>query len=425
MSVRIGDLCYVEYHGYPGVFHTRLATAHIENDEWLIATPDLDLYPEELNARNGDISQFFHSSTGAIPRRVPRGSIYAFQPMTAQEYARIMSQGQRAAEAEKIRRGLGPAAPAGGGAGAAVAAPAAVGAPTLRAGGGDDGDDAEVWVLVEHVDGHKIGEELTLAAGSPQEGNHALVHVLGKDGKDFVVRAQKRKRADIGELCEQVIQAARMMEAKLGDDPLVSDDVRTLSIKYGPNGERCRTFRESIQEMRQVEMEEFPLSPRTCLEYLRAVAEISESCYGQRLSWVQNARIPEGDRAVFEDEVLSKVLDAAIKIDGLNVCNSLAFEMIVRRKQLLCEAHVGNPAQPSYEASDYFMGVQYRPGGGIVTPSLTERVAKRMHEESQVLKEKRKMREAKGSGKSKGKTDSPPQGRRGGRRSEEGTSPGG
>ena len=83
----------------------------------------------------------------------------------------------------------------------------------------------------------------------------------------------------------------------------------------------------------------------------------SQSCYGQRLSWVQNARIPEGDRAVFEDKVLSKVLDAAVKIDGLNFCNSLAFEMIVRRKQLLCEAHVGNPGQPSYEASDYFMGV--------------------------------------------------------------------
>ena len=55
------------------------------------------------------------------------------------------------------------------------------------------------------------------------------------------------------------------MEAKLGDDPLVSDDVRTLSIKYGTNGERCRKFRESIHEMRQVEMEHFPLAPRTCL----------------------------------------------------------------------------------------------------------------------------------------------------------------
>ena len=57
--------------------------------------------------------------------------------------------------------------------------------------------------------------------------------------------------------------------------------------------------------------------------------------------------------------------------------------MIVRRKQLLVEAHVGNPSAPSYEASDYFMGRRYRPGGGIVVPSLTtEHVAKRMHEDA-------------------------------------------
>lgn len=56
MSIGIGELCFVQCNGYQGVFHTRLATAHIEGDEWLIATPDMDLYPEELNARNADDS---------------------------------------------------------------------------------------------------------------------------------------------------------------------------------------------------------------------------------------------------------------------------------------------------------------------------------------------------------------------------------
>ena len=192
------------------------------------------------------------------------------------------------------------------------------------------------------------------------------------------------QKDDLGEVCEALIKGARAMEAKHGEDQISADDVRTLSIKYGPNGERSRTFRESVQEMQQCHFDEFPLEPRTCLEYLRAVAEIAESCYGQHLAWAQQSKIPEGDRAIFEDEVLSKVLDAAIKFDGYNVSNSLAFELIVRRKQLLCEAHVGNPSQPSYEASDYFMGTRYRPGGGIVVPSLTEHVSKRMREESQV-----------------------------------------
>lgn len=52
------------------------------------------------------------------------------------------------------------------------------------------------------------------------------------------------------------------------------------------------------------------------------------------------------------------------------------------------------------------MGVRHRPGGGIIVPSLQEHVARRMHEESQVQKQKRKLREhkdsAKGPGKGKG-----------------------
>ena len=65
---------------------------------------------------------------------------------------------------------------------------------------------------------------------------------------------------------------------------------------------------------------------------------------------------------------------------------------------------MGNPSAPSYEASVYFMGRRYRPGGGIVV----QHVAKRMHEDSQIQKEKRKLAESKGVGKSKSKPNSPP-----------------
>ena len=50
-------------------------------------------------------------------------------------------------------------------------------------------------------------------------------------------------------------------------------------------------------------------------------------------------------------------------------------QLLVRRKQLLAEAHVANPNAPTYEAADYFMGSRYRPGGGIVVPALTQQVA--------------------------------------------------
>ena len=133
----------------------------------------------------------------------------------------------------------------------------------------------------------------------------------------------------------------------------------------------------------------------------------------QHLAWVAQSKIPEGDRAIHEDEVLSRVLDMAVLYDGLIVSNLACFELVVRRKQLLAEAHVYNPAAPSYDGADHFMGTTYRPGGAIVVPSLTEHVSKKLHEESQIMKERRKMSEARGRGRRRG--DKPPKTPNGGK----------
>ena len=57
-----------------------------------------------------------------------------------------------------------------------------------------------------------------------------------------------------------------------------------------------------------------------------------------------------------------------------------------------------NPASPSYDGADLFLGNQYRAGGGIVVPTLKEHVSKGLQAESQILKERRKLAEARGRG---------------------------
>ena len=52
------------------------------------------------------------------------------------------------------------------------------------------------------------------------------------------------------------------------------------------------------------------------------------------------------------------------------------------------------------------MGSKYRHGGGIVVPALTEHVARKLHADAQIMKEKRKIEESKGRGKS-GKPSKP------------------
>ena len=81
--------------------------------------------------------------------------------------------------------------------------------------------------------------------------------------------------------------------------------------------------------------------------------------------------ILEGSRSIHEDEVLARVLDTAIMYDGFNIANLAAFELIVRRKQRMSEAHVNNPAVPVYDGADHFWGTTYRSGGAIVVPALT------------------------------------------------------
>ena len=75
--------------------------------------------------------------------------------------------------------------------------------------------------------------------------------------------------------------------------------------------------------------------------------------------------------SIHEDEVLARVLDTAIMYDEFNIANLAAFELIVRRKQRMAEAHVNNPAVPVYDGADHFWGTTYRSGGAIVVLALT------------------------------------------------------
>ena len=405
MALSPGDVVYMDYGERPRVVHTRLVLAVVDHGthEYVVLTPDKDIYPEVLHESNEDLAHFFLSGPhGGIPRGVSARNVYAFAPMAPAELALHMQAGRAVAEEEIRHRGRGPDPAAGVGImpqGAVTAVEAAT-------------SDQEIWVLHDYVKGKKIGEEIVLPADAPKLGDRAMVGVKDSDGKDVTVLAAKIERGELAEFCEGRIAAYRAAEAIDGDDKQVGDDVRTMSVKYLANGDRGRPFKDSVKEFIQVEFDDWPLQPRTCQDYLNAVSEVAESCYMQHLAWVQQARIPEGDRSIYEDELLSRVIDTAIKYDCLNIVNLASFEMIVRRKQLLAEAHVGNPSAPSYEAADYFMGRRYRPGGGIVVPTLTEHVAKRMHEDAQVLKEKRKLSEAKGKGK--GKTTTPPPHQEGG-----------
>ena len=376
-----GDVVYLDYGEAPRVVHTRLVTGVVDTStfEFTILTPDHDEYIEVLDASNTDlVGIHFAGAGGGLPPGVPGNVVYAFAPMTAAELARWISRGRAAAEAERNRRGLGPVNP-----------PAQNVQPA----------NTKVWVLCNMVEGHKIGETVQTPPNMVTLGDYGLMTLADSSGQMQTVMVKHLDHQDVPAFCESQIQLARSSEATEGDDRYAGEDIRTLAVKYSINGERQRSVKESIAEMVQVEIDDFPYDPRTSLEYLRGVTSVSESNYSQHLAWVQQSRIPEGSRAIFEDETLAKILDIAISYDCLNISNLASFELLCRRRQLIGEAHSYNPASPSYQGADFWLGDKYKHGGAIVVPSLSEHVSKKLQAESAIVKERRKLEEAKGKGK--------------------------
>lgn len=376
-----GSLMFVNYGEVPEVYHTRLILDWVSGLEYVIAIPDLDIYPEIMGASNPDFTDCVPALPGGlVPPGINPNSVYSFAPMTAAELSQLLAAGRTEAALERARRGVvAGAAPAPGAA-----------APVVN----------EVWVLADFCEGMKLGDRVNPPAGHPSMGEYGLM-AIGVGQASQIVVIKRMKEEDIPSFCEERVQALRSIEASAGEDKTVADDVRTLEVRYGANGERLRTFRESIKEFQQVEFLDFPLTPRTTLDYCRAIAAVSESAVAQHHMWVGASRIQEGDRSIYEDETLARVLDAAITYDSLDVSNLCCMELVVRRRQLIADAHAQSPGMPSYLAADHYMGQSYRAGGGIVTPSLTDHVSKQLAAQTAIMKEKRKMEEAKGGQKGK------------------------
>ena len=117
-------MAYIRYDGFDE-WHERLVLGHIQNDEYMIVTPDFDFYPEQLSANNGDLDGFrVQGAGGVLPVGVQAFLVYGFAAMTGADRAQVMAEGKQLVDAERAARGLvvRPGAPLPAAAAAAVVA---------------------------------------------------------------------------------------------------------------------------------------------------------------------------------------------------------------------------------------------------------------------------------------------------------------
>lgn len=406
----VGSIVFVNYGD--AEYHERLIGGHVERDEYLVVTPDMDMYAEQLSGNNPDLFALrMGGAGGLLPFGIQAGDVYGFGAITAAERAAILLEAGRLCAIEKGQRGLvaapgaalvpvaaaavhvpaalppapAQAAPAAGAvaagiggaggyavAGGAVAAMRRGGVRALAPAGG-------MWVLDEPLENFDVGEEFALPAGAARMSDRALVLI------DDEVGVLKFLEPGVA-----VSDYTRERKAFLGLD------ARTL-----PGGLYVqRPFADAIRDM--VPEERDPLAacpitgPRTATWWLD---QLLSQGYGGLIArhhrWRAESGVNATDRVVYEHEVLSRVLEVAATLDGVNLKNCLWAELVLRRIQLQEEAVSEDGANPSYEGASHWMGTGERKGGALIAPSLRAFVAGELSREAAVLKEKRKARESK------------------------------
>ena len=110
-------------------WHARLLLSCITGDEWIILTPDGDIYGEQISSGNPDFLAWRPMDpNNVIPVGINRAQVYGFRvfPDPA-ALARLTAEGQRHAAQERVRRGLAGGVQGGGGGPAGQIAPLAGG----------------------------------------------------------------------------------------------------------------------------------------------------------------------------------------------------------------------------------------------------------------------------------------------------------
>ena len=371
------------------LFHERFLAAWVGEDDWVVVTPDEDMYIETLVG--GDDEDILVVRYKPQPDQMPAGMggarIYGFPHVPQLDVARgWIEEAELIAAAEVRRRGLG--APAGpppprlpryalGAAGAlggwAMAAAAHAGPPAFVPGG-----EAEAAPGLGLPGADRAAVPLAHGGGGPGAGAvpvggglEALAEALGGAGA--------------------AAAAAGPLGAAGG-----GGDARTLPVKFDATGPPYREFREATELCSESEIKGFVVrGPRTAAWVLRFMSENGGTPLARHSRFRSDARLSGTDPGVTQHETLCKLLQVAATVDQLDCTNLGVIELICREIQMIEEKYAERLRSHSElsEESHHFLGTNMSKGNVCMSPALRDYIASEMRDEASILKERRKARE--------------------------------
>lgn len=365
----------------PVLWHERWALEHIEADEYVVVTPDDDVYVEELSVLNQDLRGIrVRAAPGAALAGIPAAQLYELPAWAPVQVAALRAEALRvAADERRLRGGGGQAVVAQGAGGAGIAAAAAV--PSHPAG-------VLRWLAAECVGTRNYGDEVvetTVArvrgAKHVQDlGNGVMIFVECVDGSDLKAFRQRAARGD-----------ARVLEQKLN------------SLDQAE-----RSLQDIARECAEVPAPWSLPGPRTskwCINYL-AVEGLGFEGHHERLR--QICKVDSTAWGIAEHFQVSMALRHALCVDQLNGTNLLSVEIQFRRLQTIEFSYAEKarenenrsmPGKLSLEEQSSFGGVTRQFSTLMICPSLLEHVKSETEKEAVLAKSLRKAREERDAAK--------------------------
>ena len=178
-------------------------------------------------------------------------------------------------------------------------------------------------------------------------------------------------------------------------------DLRTLAVKYDSAGKRFRDFRESALLLTETPFADWEVKgPRTVKWLVEQLMKDQLTPMRRHQWWRQLLRLTPRDEGVGEHELISRMLEAAMTYDQVNVSELSFFELALRRYQLieeqysrrLEESELGKDQVDRAFEHNLFLGSDRTSGRSLVSPKLQEWIAGKLRDEAAILKERRKGR---------------------------------
>lgn len=365
----------------PVLWHERLPLEHLGGDEYIIVTPDSDIYPEELSVLNQDLRGVrVRVRRGAVPGGIAAGEIYPLPNWTNAELAEIRREAGELATQERARRG----AAGGGGVGAAVPAPAAGAAPSPPSSQvvGPYADGTLKWLSCERIGGYVYGQEVS-----------GVTEVAVKDSKTV------RNSGDGVKIFVQCVDGRDRASflARNG-----CGDIRVLDYEMNALDQPERSLKEVARCCREVSVKWSLPGPRTsqwCINYL-AVENLGFEGHHERLR--QICKVDTTAWGIQEHFQVSMALRQALLVDQLDGSNLLSIEVQFRRLQTIEFSYAekardsesrGLGGRLSLEEQVSFGGVTRQFSTLMICPALLDHVKAETEKEAVLAKSLRKARE--------------------------------